>query len=290
MSQTLARWWAAFALVLALCLATAAHAQTFPKLTGRVVDEANLLTAEQRAALSSRLEQFETQTGRQIVVATIASLQDYPIEDYGYQLGRSWGIGQKKENDGALVIVAPAERKMRIEVGYGLEPYLTDALSSVIIREQMRPRFKAGDYYGGIDAALTAMFDQLKLPPEQAEARQKELLAKDRAQQRSSSGGGGIPLGIIFWVIVAAFVFLSMRRGRKAKGPWGARRYDRDNDWPVWLWVASEVADAAMRSGRGGGGGGGWSGGGGGGWGGGGGGGFSGGGGSFGGGGASGDW
>ena len=125
------------------------------------------------------------------------------------------------------------------------------------------------------------MFDQLKLPPDQAEARQQELLAKDRAQQRQSSGSG-VPLGIIFWVIVAAFVFLSMRRGRKAKGPWGARRDDRNNDWPVWLWVASEVADAAMRSGRGGGGGD-WSGGGGGG-------GFSGGGGSFGGGGASGDW
>jgi uncharacterized protein len=285
--QALARWWAALAIALLACLAFPALAQTFPPLTGRVVDNANLLDPAQEAALSAKLEALETSTGRQLVVATLPDLQGYEIEDYGYQLGRAWKIGQKGENNGIILIVAPNERKVRIEVGYGLEPYVTDALSAMIIQGQILPRFKAGDFPGGIEAGVDALLAQLQLPEDQAQARQQQVLEQGQKEERSHRrGSGGFPIGLIFWIIVAVFVFASMRRGRgRRTGPWGARRYSRGSNWPVWLWVASEIAESAARSGRSSGGWGGGSG-----WGGGGGGGFSGGGGSFGGGGASGSW
>jgi uncharacterized protein len=286
-TRPLARLWAVLAVIALALFALPASAQNFPKLTGRVVDSANLLSPEQEAALTGKLEALEQSTTRQLVVATIPDLQGYPIEDYGYRLGREWGIGQKGENNGVMLLVAPNDRKMRIEVGYGLEPYLTDALSSVIIREQIRPRFQQNDYAGGINAGVDAIIAQLQLPEDQAQARQGQILAAQRAEQgERRTREGGFPLGLVFWLMVAGFVFLSMRRGRKRRGVFGSRRYRRggDSNWPIWLWVASEVAQSAARS-RGGWGGGGF---GGGGWG--GGGGFSGGGGSFGGGGASGDW
>jgi len=263
-------------------LASPAFAQTFPPLTGRVVDNANLLSPAQEAELSAKLEALEKSTGRQLVVATLPDLQGYEIEDYGYQLGRAWGIGQKGQNNGIILIVAPNQRKVRIEVGYGLEPYVTDALSSTIIQEQILPKFKANDYPGGIEAGVDALLAQLRLPEDQAQARQTQILAQDEQKQGTRHRGGGIPIGLIFWLFVLGFVILSHRR---RKGPWGARRYNRGSNWPVWLWAASEIADSASRGSRGGSswGGGDWGGGGGGG-------GFSGGGGSFGGGGASGSW
>ncbi len=271
-------------LLLAALFAPPATAQTFPPLSGRVVDAANLLTPEQEAAISTKSESLEASTKRQLVVATIPDLGGYPIEDYGYRLGREWKIGQQGENNGVLLIVAPNDRKMRIEVGYGLEPYLTDALSSVIIREKMRPRFQQNDYAGGISAGVDAIVAQLQLPQDQAQARQDQILSQERAQTSQRSQGGGLPIGLIFWLMVVGFVFLSMRRGRKKRGMFGSRRYSRGGgNWPIWLWAASEIAGSAARGSGGGifgGGGGGWGGGGG----------FSGGGGSFGGGGASGDW
>lgn len=279
--------------MLALLLATLvwlagpALAQTFPPLTGRVVDNANLLAPDQEAALTAKLEGLEQSTGRQLVVATLLDLQGYPIEDYGYRLGRSWGIGQKAENDGVILLIAPNDRKMRIEVGYGLEPYLTDALSSVIIREQIRPKFQAGDFPGGITAGVDAIIAQLQLPQEQAQARQDQILAQTRSRSEERRSSGGFPFGLIFWGVALLFVLSAMRRGSKKRGMFGSKRYRRGgSDWPVWLWVASELAEGASRGRSSGWGGGGF--GGGGGWG--GGGGFSGGGGSFGGGGASGDW
>src|SRR5690349_20790781 len=107
------------ALLLLLLVAVPAAAQTFPKLTGRVVDEAGLLDPAREAALSQKLQTLEQQTGRQLVVATLPSLERRTIEDYGYRLGRAWGIGDKEEDDGVLLIVAPNERKVRIETGYG---------------------------------------------------------------------------------------------------------------------------------------------------------------------------
>ncbi len=125
-------------------------APQFPKLTGRVVDNAELLSTSERERLTSLLAEHESQTTNQVVVVTLKSLQGYGIEDFGYQLGRHWGIGQEGKDNGVLLIVAPTERKVRIEVGYGLEGTLTDALSRNIIEVLILPAFKAGNYGTGI--------------------------------------------------------------------------------------------------------------------------------------------
>jgi uncharacterized protein len=117
-----------------VALAQPVSAQTFPKLTGRVVDEAHILSSAQIVDLTTKSEALEAKTGRQFVVATVPDLQGYPIEDYGYRLGRSWQIGQKGEDNGVILLVAPNEHKVRIEVGYGATAYVTDAMSSIIIR------------------------------------------------------------------------------------------------------------------------------------------------------------
>jgi uncharacterized protein len=133
----------------------------FPALTGRVVDDAGILNERDRQELTGALAAFEKQTGDQIVVATLKSLQGLPIEDYGYQLGRHWGIGQKGKDNGAILIVAPEEKKVRIEVGYGLEGDLTDAKSRIIIENDILPRFRQGDYGAGIKAGVAAMIQTL---------------------------------------------------------------------------------------------------------------------------------
>lgn len=255
------RWFVS--LLLLVSVWAPAQAQTFPKPNNtRVVDAANLIAPADETALDAKLAAYEKETGRQMVVATIPSLEGYPIEDYGYRLGRTWGIGSKEKDDGTLLIVAPNDRKVRIEVGYGLEPYMTDAFSSVIINTQILPRFKAGDFMGGINAGTDAMIAQLKLTPEAATARLKE------AEATQADKGGGIPIALIFWMIVLFFVILpGLRRGN------GGRRHRGMG--PVVIWGPGD-----------------WGGGSGGGFGGGGGGfdGFSGGGGGFGGGGSSGSW
>ena len=245
-------------LVLFVWAGAALVAPTFPPLTGRVVDDAGILSPQAEAQLTQELASLETQTGRQLVVATLPDLQGYEIEDYGYQLLRTWGIGSKERNDGAILIVAPSERKVRIEVGYGLEPVLTDALSSLIINQRIIPAFKAGQLEQGVVDGTAAIVQQLSLPEDQAAA------AVAEAQRQPAEGKGGISFGTIVVILV---IFWLLR------GVFGGRR--RGSLW--WL--------PLILSGGGGGGRGGWSGGGGFG-----GGGFSGGGGSGGGGGASGSW
>src|SRR6476659_884583 len=124
-----AAWLALFA------LPAAAAAPTFPALTGRVVDEAHLLRPEQSLDLNSKLAALEAQSGRQFVVATVPSLGGRPIEEYSYQLGRAWGIGDKNRDDGAVMVVAPTEHKVWIATGYGAGAYLTDAMIGTILRE-----------------------------------------------------------------------------------------------------------------------------------------------------------
>jgi len=143
-----------FAVITLWMTAFAYAALTFPALTGRVVDEAHILTADQVTILSNRLRDFEDQSGHQMAIATVPSLQGADIRDFGYQLGRVWALGKKDKNDGVLVLVAPNEHKVSIEVGYGLEGDLTDALSSVIINQAMVPKFKAGNYFGGLYAGV----------------------------------------------------------------------------------------------------------------------------------------
>ena len=181
-------------------------APTFPPLTGRVVDQADLLSQDAERALDARLRALEETTGRQMVVATLSDLQGYPIEDYGYQLGRTWGIGDAKRDDGVLLIIAPNERRVRIEVGYGLEPVLTDSLSSVIIQTRILPAFRRGDIEGGVVAGATAMIDQLALPEGEARAnvRQAEAAAKE---------GGGSSFATLVVLLLSLWVLVAVMRG-----------------------------------------------------------------------------
>src|SRR6202163_4141881 len=128
----------------------AAFAANFPALTGRIVDQANVIAAETRNAVEPKLADLEAKSGIQLVVATVKSLEGDDIEPYANALFRAWKLGEKQKNNGVLLLVAPNEHKVRIEVGYGLESTLTDALSKVIITNAMAPRFKAGDFGDGI--------------------------------------------------------------------------------------------------------------------------------------------
>jgi uncharacterized protein len=260
-------------------LATPAMAQSFPKLTGRVVDQADIIPPAEEARLDAQLQQLETTTGHQLVVATVRDLEGHDVADYGYRLGREWQIGDKEKDDGVVFLIAPSERRMTIAVGYGLEPVLTDALSGRIIRDEVTPHFKQEDYAGGIQAGVDAIARQIQLPPDEARARAAAAAADERDRADDGNIGGLIFIGfIVFFFFILPTLSAIGRRGRKHRRhrPWGGA--------PIIIWGGDDW-------GGGSGGGSGWGGsswgGGGSSWGG---GGFSGGGGSFGGGGASGGW
>jgi len=186
------------ALWLLACVTTVQAALTFPALTGRVVDTAQMIDPAVREQLSQQLQALEQTSGDQIVVVTVPDLQGLPIEDYGYQLGRHWGIGQKGKDNGALLIVARDERKLRIEVGYGLEGVLTDAQSWVIINQVIAPAFKTGNYSKGISDGVAAMLqvvggDPLAVPAHVADAN----FAKDNP---AFSIGLFVLLLIVLWL------------------------------------------------------------------------------------------
>ena len=145
------------ALWLLACVGVAQAALSFPALTGRVVDSAQMIDPAVREQLTQQLQTLEQTSGDQLVVVTVPDLQGVPIEDYGYQLGRQWGIGQKGKDNGALLIVSRDDRQLRIEVGYGLEGVLTDAQSWVIINQVILPKFKAGNFSQGISDGVAAM-------------------------------------------------------------------------------------------------------------------------------------
>ncbi len=247
-----------------------AAAPAFPPLSGRVVDTAHVLPPATIAALTDKLATLEKSTGTQLVVATVPAIGDTPIEDYGYQLGRAWGIGQKGKNNGAILIVAPSDRKVRIEVGYGLEPVLTDALTSVIIQNQIIPEFRKGDIPTGITAGTDALIAQLGASPEVAHAAVVDATVEHaQARHRPSAGPGAL-----FWLaIVVIWVIFSVARG-------GRGRPSGIGSAILWGAASSMMNRGGGGSDWGGGGGGGGDGGDS----------FGGGGGSFGGGGSSGSW
>ncbi|MEQ8857474.1 MAG: TPM domain-containing protein [Pseudomonadales bacterium] len=229
----------------------AATAAAYPDLSGRVVDAADILSPSTERTLTAELEDFERESrGTQVVVATVPSLEGRAIEDYGYQLGRHWGIGQAGTDSGALLIIAPAERQVRIEVGYGLEGQLTDAVSWDIIQGRILPEFREGDFNAGVAAGTRGILAALDGSYEPSTVR------ADPGERRR------LP-AIVFWIIVGLIILSSFGRGGGGVG-------------------RALLVGGMLGGGRGAFGGGGFGGGGGGG--------FSGGGGSFGGGGASGGW
>jgi uncharacterized protein len=261
-------WLALFA------LATPVAAQTFPANNGSpVVDQAGILRPEQVLDLKSKSEALYAQSGRAFAVATVKSLEGYPVEDYAYRLLRYWKLGSAKNNDGVLLVVAPNEHKVAITTGYGAGGFMTDAMSGVIIREAILPHFKQNppDYGGGIEAGAGAIIKQMSLPPDEA---QKNVAQAKEAQQARRNASPGI-LPVVFWIVIILFVIGAM--SRRARGQRYRARGSGISPWIV-LWGLSELS----RGSRGGwGGGGSWGGGGG----------FGGfGGGSGGGGGASGSW
>jgi uncharacterized protein len=145
---------AAIALMALLLAIVAASALAFPPLSGRIVDQANIIPAETRNSIEPKLVDLEARSGIQLVVATVTTLENQEIEPYANELFRSWNLGERAKNNGVLLLVAPNERRVRIEVGYGLEGTLTDALGKVIISNAITPRFKAGDFGGGISRGV----------------------------------------------------------------------------------------------------------------------------------------
>jgi uncharacterized protein len=247
------------ALLATLCLfASLAFALDFPALSGRVVDQAGVMSAASKTDVEAKSKALEDKSGIQLVVATVKSLQGSDIESYANQLFRFWKLGEAKKNNGVLLLVAPAEHKVRIEVGYGLEGTLTDALSSVIISSAVIPRFKSNDFSGGIERGVDGIISVLS-----GDSAEWQPKVNVRSEDASADFDKLFP--ILFFAIMIFIIWYLIRH---AGGPPSGGAGRRGGSPPIFIPY----------------GGGGWGGGGGFG------GGFGGGGGSSGGGGASGGW
>ena len=251
---------AVLAMALALWISPAAAEPNFPELTGRVVDDADLLTYPEQVAITANLKALEDKSSDQVVIVTLPSLQGYTIEDFGYQLGRHWGIGTEKLDNGVILIVALNERKVRIEVGRGLEGILTDALSKIIIENSILPRFREGEFANGIKDGVRDII--LVLTGDAVEVEQ-------RAKARHDADEIAVNwLMIIFWTLIILWIAYSI---------WSSARYASSaggRSGPIFMpgpgWGSGSSGGWSSDGGTGGS--------------------FSGGGGSFGGGGASGGW
>lgn len=268
-------------------LAMPVHAQEyeFPaRPEGPVLDSADMLSDATEAALNQQLTQYNQETGRAIVVATVPSLNGAQIEPYATALFSEWGIGGEQRDTGLLLLIARDDRELRIEVGYGLHPYFGGIMAGRVIREVITPQFKAGDFDAGVTQGVDAVLSHLANSPEDAIA--IEEAAQAAAENRQSEGG--FPIGTLIWLGFIIFFFVLPMLGGK-----GRRRRYRGSGvggvvGDIMLWEAGKAIARGLSDGDDWGGGGGF---GGGGFGGGGGGGFGGfGGGMSGGGGASGGW
>jgi uncharacterized protein len=217
LARNLAHVFAAALIAFVLAAGAAQAALSFPPLTGRVVDEAGILSTGAQQRLTALLAEHEQQTGNQVVVATVKSLQGTDIATYGYQLGRAWGIGQKGKNNGVLITVSPSTHDVRIDAGYGLEGTLTDAQSVLIIQNTMLPFFRKGDYDSGVLAGTVQVLQVLGGKPTGVESIPQP--------ESRSSGHGGIPIFviiIILWIVFGRFFWpLLFLGGIGRHGPWG---------------------------------------------------------------------
>jgi uncharacterized protein len=186
----------ALAFVALLCTVVAALTVNFPTLTGRIVDQANIIPAETRSTIEQKLVDLETKSGIQLVVATVGSLEGLEIEPYANELFRSWKLGEKTKNNGVLLLVAPNEKRVRIEVGYGLEGTLTDALSKIIITNAIAPRFKMGDFGDGISRGIDDIITVLTTDPSEWQTRPSLRLDHQQTTDPAS------------WLLIAALIAL----------------------------------------------------------------------------------
>src|ERR1700735_915672 len=202
---------------LVLCLASVALAFNFPPLTGRVVDQANVMSAQSRIDLEAKLTDLENKSGIQLVVATVKSLEGSDIETYANELFRNWKLGEAKKNNGVLLLVAPNEHKVRIEVGYGLEGTLTDALSSGIISSAIVPRFKSNDFSGGIERGVDGIIDVLS--GDSAEWQPKIYV---RSESKAEDFDKLFP--ILFTAFLIFFIWYLIRHSGDGRPPGPGRR------------------------------------------------------------------
>jgi uncharacterized protein len=260
-------------MLLALAFVSSAWADLkFPSLTGRVVDAAGILDTATRATLDRKLAAQEAKGTDQVVVATVPSLQGTSIEDFANQLFRFWKLGQANKDNGILLLVAPNERKVRIEVGYGLEGVLPDAVASTIIQTTMVPQLRRGDYSGAIDNGVNSITEILNLDPAELAERAKQEPTTRGIDSADWEAWVLVGVFLLAWLLV--FRLASRSAGRPRTMPVG-KGYGRGPIIVPWV-----CPGGGFRGGGGFSGGGGFGGGGG----------FIGGGGSSGGGGASGSW
>jgi uncharacterized protein len=200
--------------LLSLTAVGLAQTLTFPALTGRIVDQAGLLSPGDRATLTASLADLEAKTTDQLVIVTLNSLDGTTIEDYGYQLGRYWKIGQKDKDSGVLLIVAAAERSVRIEVGYGLEDILTDAATNLIINNSILPAFKKGDFSGGIKSGIDQISQLLRADVVSAAPPQDQMPA-------AANSSGTIPIWLLIVLGVGGvglLIYCAARGGAVCRG------------------------------------------------------------------------
>lgn len=254
-------------------LRASAAEPNYPALTGRIVDQAGIIRPEDRAAITAELESLEATSTDQVAIATVKSLEGYSIEDYGIGLARKWALGQKDKDNGILLLVAPNERKVRIEVGRRLEPMMTDALSKIIITNAIIPKFRQGDYSGGIRDGVRDIKSVLLGDAEEV---------KRRAVIKPNPADEWAPLiHLLVFALIVGLIFYQMRRAAIEQQKWEQsltpeqrREFQRRRRMSNPGVIVFPGGSSDWGGGWGGGGGGGWSGGGG----------------SFGGGGASGSW
>jgi uncharacterized protein len=218
---------AGLALVLAVVV-LAARAADIPPLTGRIVDNASLLDAASAAALDAKLADLETKSGIQLVVATVPALGGEEIEPYANRLFRAWKLGEKTRNNGVLLLIAPTERRVRIEVGYGLEATLTDALSQVIVSNAITPRFKAGDFAGGIGRGVDDIITVLTTDASEWHKRPSLRFDSSPGHDRVNwFAMGGIALFLLLLMVSRTFrwlVFAMLLSGSNSGGGYGGHR------------------------------------------------------------------
>ncbi len=232
--------------LLALVGFNPAMAQQFPaRPDGPVLDAASILQPAEEAALDTQLREYNARTGRALIVVTVPDLGGETIEMYAAKLFETWGIGGAETDQGLLLLVAPNQRQVRIEVGYGLHAYVTDILSGRIIRDEITPRFREGDYGGGIAAGLNALITQLDRDPADARAVAEAAAAADRAE--ASDRTGASIGGVFFWIaLIVVFMLVFGGRGAGRRRRYGAA--GAVGDVILWHAIGSAMGHASRGS------------------------------------------